>query len=387
MTGAVWIVPAYPWDDEPVAGVFFRTQAQALARQGLDVVVASPTPWAPWPLPRLRPRWQRYAEAPASATDGGVTVIRPRYLNVPGQPGWAFPDRLIARAVWRERRSWAPARLIHGHSAVTGLAAWRLARRTGLPFVITFHGSDLNSWPDEHPDRVGDLRTAAREARATITVSAALAARAKAITGVEAVHLPLGSDHRALEGLAMPRDRARAALGLPDDRIVVLFVGNLLVAKGVRELVDAILAGADRYLGVLVGDGPERGYGTDDPRAGRCIEYRGARPHAEVAQYMSAADVLVLPSRSEGLPSVVVEAGSLGLPVVASAVGGIPALLGDGRGTILQEVSAQAIGESLRAFDRHRDAATASAARLREHVRAEHDVDLNATRLLDRYRL
>lgn len=387
MNGALLVVEGYPWVGQPTGGVFYQTQAQALSRLGLDVTVVSPIPWTPWPLSRLRPRWRRYSNTPGMATDRDVIVIRPRYVTLPGEPGWAFPDRLIARAAFRERRHWRQVQVIHGHSAMTGLAAWRLARRTGLPFVITFHGGDLNNWPDRHPDRVADLQAAARDARAILAVSAALAARARSITGVNAVHLPLGSDHRALAALAMPRAEARASLGLPGDRIVVLFVGNLLRAKGVRELADAIVALGERFLGVFVGDGPERGYRGTDPRHPACLEYRGARPHEEIARYMSAADVLVLPSHSEGLPTVLVEAGSLGLPVIASAVGGIPALLGGDRGTILRDVSAEAIEDALETFERNRPGAEASAARLREYVLAEHDVDLNTGRLIEHYGL
>ena len=209
---------------------------------------------------------------------------------------------------------------------MSGLAAWHLARRAGLPFVITFHGSDLNVWPDLHPERMRDLRSAARAARAIITVSAPLATLAKSITGVDAVLLPLGSDHRSLSAFAMPRFAARTSLDLTTKRIIVLFVGNLIRAKGVHELADAILARGERFLGVFVGDGPEKGYGIGDGDTD-CLQYRGARPHAEIARFMSAADVLVLPSHREGLPTVLVEAGSLELPVIASPVGGIPSLI------------------------------------------------------------
>ncbi len=387
MTDAVWIVPSYPWEEEPVGGIFHQTQARALARRGLEITAACPTPWAPWPLPRLRARWRRYAAAPPRAVDDGVRVIRPRYLGLPGEPSWAFPDRLVADATWRARGDWTGARLIHGHSAVAGLAAWRLARRTGLPFVITFHGSDLNTWPDDHPDRVRDLRAAAREARAVVTVSAALAARVRVLAGVEPVHLPLGSDHRSLAALAPPRDDARAAVGLADDRLVALFVGNLLVAKGLRELVDAVTPRGDRWVAVLVGDGPERGYGSDRERFPGTVWYRGRRSHDEIATWMRAADVLVLPSHREGLPTVLVEAGSLELPVIASGAGGIPGLLADGRGAVLPEVSAAAIGAALDAFALDPAAAAAAAAQLRRYVLVEHDVDVNAGRLLELYGL
>jgi teichuronic acid biosynthesis glycosyltransferase TuaC len=179
---------------------------------------------------------------------------------------------------------------------------------------------------------------------------------------------------------------ARAQLGLIDDRVIVLFVGRLVAAKGVRELVDAILARGDRFLGVLVGDGPERGYGGADGRSASCLRYPGLQPLNAVARYMSAADVLVLPSYSEGLGSVLVEAGSLGLPVIASAVGGIPGLIGEDRGVLLDEVSSGGIGAALDAFERGRSAASAAAARLRAFVLAEHDVDTNAGRLLEIYR-
>jgi teichuronic acid biosynthesis glycosyltransferase TuaC len=386
MTDAVWIVDYYPWDGEPMGGIFYQIQARALARQGLDLTITCPTPMAPWPLPRLRARWRRYAAAPREAFDEGLRVVRPRYFGVPREPGWACPDRLIARAAWRAGDAWAGAPLIHGHSAVPGLAAWRLARRTGLPFVLTFHGSDLDTWPDRHPDRITDLRTAAREARAIITVSAALAARAREVTGVDAIHLPLGSDHRSLAAEALPRDVAREALDLVDDRVIVLFVGNLIAAKGIRELVDALLPRGDRFLGVLVGDGPERGYGGADGRPGGCLRYPGVVPHDMVARYMSAADVLVLPSYHEGLGTVLVEAGSLGLPVIASAVGGIPGLIGADRGVLLSEVSSAAIGTALDEFELGRSAASAAAARLRAFVLAEHDVDTNAGQLLEIYR-
>ncbi len=386
MAEAVWITPGYPWAEQPVGGIFHQTQARALARLGLDVTVLAPTPWTPWPLSRLRPRWRQYERAPRLADDAGVTVARPRYPNVPGQPSWAQPDRLIARAAWHARRDWAGARLVHGHGAVEGLAAWRLARRAGLPLVLTFHGSDVNTWPDGHPDRLADFRGAVRHAGAVIAVSAALAGQIRALTGVEALHLPLGSDHRLIAASAVPRREARHTLALPEDRIVVLFVGHLLAAKGVRELAEAIVAVGDPFLGVFVGGGPEAGYGTGAAGAEGRLVYTGERPHDDVVRYMSAADVLILPSHREGLPTVLVEAGSLGLPVIASDVGGIPELLGRDRGTLLAGQSAAAIAAALTGFRAGRGAAQAAARRLRAYVMEMYDVDVNAARLLACYR-
>ncbi len=297
-----------------------------------------------------------------------------------------MPDRFTADAAWRDRQRWAGARLVHGHYSIIGLAAERLAARASVPYVLTFHGGDLNWWPDLHPERLGDLRRAIRGAAAVYTVSGALADRVRSLAGIEALHLPLGVHHDAIAAAALPRLEARRALGLPDDRLLVLFVGRLVPVKGVPELVEAVLELGDPFSIVLVGPGPLAGLGTDDRRGQGRIVYAGSRTHDEVVRYMSAADVLVLPSYGEGLPTVLVEAGSIGLPVIASAVGGIPELLGDDRGVILPEVSTGAVRDALRVFRDSPDVARAAADRLRAHVLRDYDVDRNATRLLASYR-
>ena len=76
----------------------------------------------------------------------------------------------------------------------------------------------------------------------------------------------------------------------------------------------------------------------------------------------------------------------MGLPVIASAVGGIPELLGDARGTVLPSVSAGTVAQALTTFVSQRREAELAARRLRAHVRAEYDVTTNARRLLDHYR-
>jgi teichuronic acid biosynthesis glycosyltransferase TuaC len=175
-------------------------------------------------------------------------------------------------------------------------------------------------------------------------------------------------------------------VGLPDDRLIVLFVGSLIPRKGWRLIAEAILGLGHPFLGVFVGDGPEAGYGRTDPRSSGLLDYRGRRENVDVIRYMSAADVLVLPAHGEGLPTVLVEAGAVGLPVIASAVGGIPDLLAGGRGTVLPEITVDAVTRSLSHFVAHRQEAEAAATMLQQHVRENHDADRNGARLLDLYR-
>ena len=126
---------------------------------------------------------------------------------------------------------------------------------------------------------------------------------------------------------------ARRALGLAESDRIVLYAGNLKVEKGCLDLLHAFPSVLERYPDshlVFVGDGPARtvlARRRDDLDLDGSVTIAGAHPHAQLAEWMRAADVLCLPSHAEGVPNVVLEAMSSGLPVVASRVGGIPEVL------------------------------------------------------------
>jgi teichuronic acid biosynthesis glycosyltransferase TuaC len=382
----VWLTTEYPWAENPVGGIFHRTAARSLAAAGVRVQVISPTPIAPWPLSLLRNRWRRYARAPRIQVDAGVDVVRPRYPAFPGDPAWAMSDAMIARVSAPVLGNLPSAGLIHAHyPAPMGMAAWRLARSTGLPYVVTLHGSD-NVWRDAHPTRLAAYRRSLRDAARVIAVSRSMVDEGRAVAGIEASVVPIGVDLARFAGEGITRAQARAALGIADDRIVVLLVATLVPAKGIRPFVDAVVELGRPFLAVLVGEGPEQGYRTSDTAARGLVEYRGVQPNEAIPTYLGAADTLILPSDTEGLPTVLVEAGAAGVPVIASQVGGIPDLLADDRGLLLPEVSQRAISEALRMTQGDPSATRARAGRFRDHVFAEYDAAANGRRLADIYR-
>ena len=132
------------------------------------------------------------------------------------------------------------------------------------------------------------------------------------------------------------RRDVRKALGLSEDDLVVLYVGRLEPMKGVEYLIRAIrvvLRWSESVKLVVVG------YGTlsrlMEKEAGRTpnIIFLGFR--RDIPQLMAMADMLVLPSVSEAFPLVLVEAGFVGLPVIATNVGGVPDILDNGRAGII----------------------------------------------------
>lgn len=207
-----------------------------------------------------------------------------------------------------------------------------LARRLGLPYVVKVHGSDLNTQAPSGLRR-RQVAAALRDARAVISVSRALGDKAREL-GVpdERVHVI----YNGVDGaLFQPGDQseARRRLGLVQPGRVVLYAGNLKPGKGCIDLVEAFASSTgmppDSRL-VFVGEGPARSalaQRCDELGLGERVLLAGARPHDELPAWMQAADLLCLPSHNEGVPNVVLEAMSCGLPVVATRVGGTPEVL------------------------------------------------------------
>lgn len=140
---------------------------------------------------------------------------------------------------------------------------------------------------------------------------------------------------------AEERRAIRNKLGVAEGESLVLAVGRLSHEKGHADLVAALAAlrGLDPGLNfklVVVGEGPERvrveGAAREAGLAGRVVFAGHA---ADVRPFYAAADVLALPSHSEGSPNVLLEAMAAGLPVVATSVGGVPEIADDGESALL----------------------------------------------------
>ncbi len=132
----------------------------------------------------------------------------------------------------------------------------------------------------------------------------------------------------------------------------IVFVGSLYKLKGVDYLIDAFsgLADTDARL-VIIGDGPERKNLEKMVEGSENVVFLGHLDNSEVKKRLDKALVLVLPSLSEGLGLVLLEAMACGKPVIGSDVGGIPELIEDGKnGYIVKAKDSDALRDRLRMF-------------------------------------
>lgn len=245
--------------------------------------------------------------------------------------------------------------VVHSHNPQPLLYAAPAARLCGVPAMVhTKHGAN--------PDRGRRLllrQAAARLCGAYVAVSAETAAVAAARDRVRPprlVTIPNGIDLSRFQPDARLRAEVRRELGLPEAAFVIGTVGRLAPEKAQGLLIAAVARllaqPATRPVYVLVtGDGAER------EALQRAAEACGGRARLlgarrDVPRVLQAFDVFCLSSRTEGLPLVIPEAMATGLPVVSTAVGGIPSVVVEGQTGLLvppgdEGALAQALGRLL----------------------------------------
>jgi glycosyltransferase involved in cell wall biosynthesis len=172
---------------------------------------------------------------------------------------------------------------------------------------------------------------------------------------------------------------ARERVGVPQGAVVVLCLGALSPEKNLHLALEAVGRDRDRWL-VIAGDGPDRPDLERHAEAAAPGRVRFLGPVSDPSEVLLAADVLLLTSRTEGLPGVAIEAGMVGLPVVATDVGWVRDIVLDGESGVLvpsDDVDAVAAGLDAAIAERER-----MGARGRHHCLATFDMPLIADRWL-----
>ena len=235
--------------------------------------------------------------------------------------------------------------IILSHSYEGAYMAKAVRDAFGVPYHATWHGSDVHTHPLRNTFILRTTRKLMESAECNLFVSQALMAASEMITedALKAV-LYNGVSEKFRRYSDERRAEVRRRYGLSADDKVVAYVGNFMKVKNVAVLPDLFykihedfdtLMVEDKHEDVslkfwIIGDGKLRP--ELDPlikkAAGTDVVFFGNRPADEMPDLMNCIDVLVLPSRNEGLPLVALEALKCGANVVGSDVGGIPEVIG-----------------------------------------------------------
>ncbi len=319
----------------------------------------------------------------------GTRVIRYPALEL--IPNFPVP-KVWTRHWWRALRAAASVQpdAVVGHTRffVPSAVALLHARCLRVRYVHVEHGSDFVQMDRRWAGAVARIydetlgRLVLRLADVRIAVSAAAAGFVRDLAGVEAEVVHRGLPLDRLDAASPAAEAAELAAGRP----LLVYVGRLIDGKGVADLVDAV-EGLDRdVLCVVVGDGPRRADLERQAQAGGRgdrFAFLGYLPEDEALRWVLAADVVVNPSYTEGLPTTVLWAAACGRAIVATDVGGTPEVVADGISGVLvrpRDVAGLRAALDALAGDPERRAALGAAAE--QDVRERFDTLAGAARWL-----
>lgn len=354
--------------------VYVRALASALARAGVDCDVYT--------------RTEHPEQPPVVEVERGFRVLHveagPRE-PVPKHELPALVDAFVDAAVDR-MRSLEPVDLVHANYWLSGAVAHRVKHALDLPLVATFHtlarvkaeaGFDddpaLRTSTEQEVVACADMMLASTDDERTQLASLYDADPER----IEVV--PPGVDHTVFSPGDRLRARRRLRLG-PGP--VLLFAGRIQPLKGLTLAVRCLAALDDPAATLVVVGGPSGADGEAELGRARAladalglhgrVRFVPPQRHEQLVDYYRAADVCVVPSRTESFGLVALEAAACGTPVVASAVGGLRSLVEHGRTGFLVEGRdpadlAEPVTRILRDPDLARDLGAGAAARSRRY--------------------
>lgn len=285
----------------------------------------------------------RAAEFSEQARAQGTAILE---IEQRSRLDWTFLADIVASATRHG------VNLIQSHTFKANLTAMMIRRRTHWPWVAFAHGYTQDRWRARLYNRADQLLMRKPDHVCAVAESVANIVRRAGRRG------PISIVPNAIEAAAVPpspekRCELRQSFGLAPNEFAIACLGRLSHEKG----VDVLLSAARGFIGempemriMVAGDGPEGDVlrrEASQPALANHVKFLGriTRPQ----ELMGAVDLVVLPSRSEGLPNVVLESYEVGTPVLATNVGAVGQIILDEKtGWIIEKDSVTALLAGLR---------------------------------------
>jgi len=335
----LFILTLYPNSINPHLASYNRQLIDAISKK-IEVRVIAPVLWFPGIKPEPDGKLPPFREK-----IGDVVVTHPRIFYTPGlfvYYHWQMYRWSLRKHFLTVLNEFQPDAILIGFLYPDASAVVPLCREVGIPYALRVNGSDFRIRVKQTKFRniIMKLLTQAplvfcpgEVLRYDIIQSGVPEEKVIAFrNGVDRSLFRFRTRQEAIREFAERRWRPPS---LGDERYV-LFAGNLQKVKGADRLILAWRDIWSRHRGVqlvLIGDGPERRRLERMARSISCdppISFMGVLPHDIIALWLNLADCLCVPSRSEGMPNIVLESLASGTPVIATDVGEIPFVVKEG---------------------------------------------------------
>jgi glycosyltransferase involved in cell wall biosynthesis len=331
----------FPCKRHPTSAIFFANLLKELAAKVDELIVITPRPYIPKFVTKIKKGWAKWYLDPMISKQDGMEIIRPYVLTLRGISFLGINSLLWQCSLFNIVKNLIKTRKIEillGYNMIPeGITAVCLAKMFKLTAGFWAIGSDVNDIANHNQLNHCLTKKCIEKSDIIITESKDLEIKIIQLStkSLNVKTFYKGIDVSNFQNLP-PKDILLKKLQLNPDKKYILFVGRLIYDKGIYEIAHTFVSIAKKYPDldlILIGEEIEK-----EKLIGKFIEagvlnrvyLKGIVPYKEVAYYMKISDMLVLPSWAEGLPNVVMEAMAVGLPVVATDVGGIPEVIENG---------------------------------------------------------
>jgi len=329
----------YPVPYDTLLGIAMQKQIKSLKNKGCEVLVISPTPWAPFPVKYVSHKWKLYSKVSIHKIIDDIEVFYPRYLTFPKAYFLASSGTRMYYGIKKlVEKLWPifPFDIIHAHMALPdGYAGMLLSRDYNKPLVVTFQATDLDITANQNDKCLQSLQKIFLVADKVISPSPRLSKQFS-----KRFKIPPDTVGYGINPEDIFYGNSNLSAKYKNYRLL-LSVSRLVTTKGIDLNLYAlkkIIAKYGNLLYLIIGDGPARqdlrnltyNLGLD-----KYVKFIGQLPHKKVMEYMSICEIFTMPSWQETFGLVYIEAMAHGKPIIGSQGQGVDGIVKDGKTGLL----------------------------------------------------
>lgn len=373
------ILSNFPDDNDPVSGIFYKRIVDELINRGIKIIIISPKSH----LRDFIKSKDILNFRKIEQKKNGPQIFRPTYLPIPARISNPLKVYLLRKSIINcIKKHQLTFDIVDSRSAFPWCyIGYNIAKEYSKPAFSTFIGSDINVQIFSSRYIFNCVKKVVNNTT-TIAVSSELKKKTEENFPGKSVHLIYdGIDYQELESTLRERPKFTSAKSL----ITVGFVGQLTREKGCKTLLEIIKKTGSIYNWILIGDGPM----STSFKANKNVHLTGKISPVAVFDYYQKLDVFLFPSKNEGIPNVLKEASFFEIPIIASAVGGIPEMTNEGKFATLVEdyENADAYVKALNDFRTDKSEYFRKAKLLKDFTKERFDISITIEKLISLYSL
>jgi teichuronic acid biosynthesis glycosyltransferase TuaC len=379
----LFLVSNYPHQNNPVSGNFYRIICEQLASKGMDVHVICPVPYIPLGLGFFSKRLNVYRFYPEFENRNRVKIYRPKFIRLPFgnlRTKYAHANKRVIELTKKINPDIIDVQ--HFYPAFpNGWFALNIKKLFGIPYIFTNIGVAKHMSEDDDKFEVDFHRELLTKASKVFAVSTELISEMHHVFKIQSSITRHGIEVAKYKSFQLQKHEINKL------EFKVIYVGEVSNLKGIDTLLAAIeiLNDADIHF-TFVGKN-FLGENIAELTNKKNTTYLGRLTHEEALNEISKSDLLILPTKFEGMPNVLKEAGILNVPVISTNVGGIPELLNNGdRGELFEAGNSTELAQKIEMVKNNYSQAQHKSALLNAYMIEEYDIEKNTNDLINTYK-